>query len=126
MTPSYISLIQAWRSLRAWQQSMALNEPSSLGRLTAAAPSVGPESCGPLTVHGWCLLPRGVHLADAYFTDTGVYRSRDGARATGPFVARSNDDGQTFPMRSLVGYDRGGTDPKAPINAVPLEIFSSI
>jgi hypothetical protein len=64
---------------------------------------------------------RGPFGGRAYFTGTGVYRSRDGARATGPFLARSDDDGQTFPMRSIVAYDRGGTDAQAPINAVPLE-----
>jgi hypothetical protein len=64
---------------------------------------------------------RGPFNGRVYFTGTGVYQSRDGARAAGPFVARSDDDGQTFPMRSVVAYDRGGTDPQAPINAVPLE-----
>jgi hypothetical protein len=64
---------------------------------------------------------RGPFGGRAYFAGTGAYRSRDGARATGPFVARSDDDGQSFPMRSVVGYDRGGTDPQAPTNAVPLE-----
>jgi hypothetical protein len=65
--------------------------------------------------------PAGPFGGRAYFTGTGGYRSRDGARATAPFLVRSDDDGQTFPMRSLVAYDRGGTDPQAPVNAVPLE-----
>ena len=65
--------------------------------------------------------PAGPFGGRGYFTGTGGYRSRDGARATAPFLVRSDDDGQTFPMRSVVAYDRGGTDPQAPINAVPLE-----
>jgi hypothetical protein len=56
-----------------------------------------------------------------YFTGTGVHSSREGERAVSPFLARSDDDGRTFPFRSVVAYDRGGADPQAPLNAVPLE-----
>jgi hypothetical protein len=44
-----------------------------------------------------------------YFTGTAVYPSREGIRTTAPFLARSNDDGRTFPLRSVIG------------NGVPLE-----
>ncbi len=64
---------------------------------------------------------RGPLGGRAYFTSTAVYRSREAARATGLLLVRSDDDGQTFPLRTIVAYDRGGKDPQAPINAVPLE-----
>ena len=64
---------------------------------------------------------RGPFGGRIYFTGTGVYASREGQRGVAPFLARSDDDGRTFPLKSLVAYDRGGTDPEAPINAVPLE-----
>lgn len=57
----------------------------------------------------------------AYFTGTGIHGTHDGARAASPYLARSDDDGQTFPMRSVVAYDRAGAAPHAPINAIPLE-----
>ncbi|MDQ6633540.1 MAG: glycoside hydrolase [Gemmatimonadota bacterium] len=64
---------------------------------------------------------RGAFGGRTYFTGTGVYPSRDGKRAVAPFLARSDDDGRSFPFRSIVGYDRSGADPQAPLNAVPLE-----
>jgi hypothetical protein len=56
-----------------------------------------------------------------YFVATGLYLSRDGARAVAPFLARSDDYGLTFPFRTVIAYDRAGPDPTAPLNAVPLE-----
>jgi hypothetical protein len=56
-----------------------------------------------------------------YLTGTGAYRSPDGRQATGPFLARSDDDGRTFPLRTLVTRDRGGADVNTPINAIPNE-----
>ncbi|MBA3404910.1 MAG: exo-alpha-sialidase, partial [Gemmatimonadaceae bacterium] len=56
-----------------------------------------------------------------YFTGTGVYQSREGTRAVAPFLARSDDFGLSFPLRTLVSYDRGGPDPTALLDAVPLE-----
>jgi hypothetical protein len=64
---------------------------------------------------------RGPFGGRAYFTGTAAYQSRDGARATGLFLVRSDDDGQTFATRSVIAYDRGGSNPNAPINAIPLE-----
>jgi hypothetical protein len=55
-----------------------------------------------------------------YFTSTGLYVSRAGARAVAPFLARSDDEGATFPFRTLVGYDRANSDTSV-LNAVPLE-----
>ena len=70
----------------------------------------------------WMVLApnRGPFAGRIYFTSTAVFRSREGVRATAPFLIRSDDDGQTF-GRNLIAYDRGGADPQAPINAVPLE-----
>lgn len=56
-----------------------------------------------------------------YFTGSGLYQSREGERAVAPFLARSDDEGLTFPFRTIVGYDRGGANPPAPLAAVPLE-----
>ena len=64
---------------------------------------------------------RGPFVGRIYFTGTGVHRSRDGARAVAPLLARSDDGGRTFPMRKLVAYDRGGANPDKPLDAVPLE-----
>jgi hypothetical protein len=54
---------------------------------------------------------RGPFGGRTYFTGTAAYSSRDGGRAVSPFLARSDDDGRSFPFRSVV--DRG----------VPLEPF---
>jgi len=64
---------------------------------------------------------RGLFGGRTYLTGTGVYPSRQGSRGVAPFLARSDDDGKTFPLRSVVAYDRGGIDPGAPLHAVPLE-----
>ncbi len=64
---------------------------------------------------------RGPFGGRIYFTGTGLYQSRDGKRAVAPFLARSDDEGLTFPFRTIVAYDRAGTDPAAPLNAVPME-----
>ena len=56
-----------------------------------------------------------------YFVATGLYQSRAGGRAVAPYLARSDDRGVTFPFRTLVGHDRAGTDPLAPLNVMPLE-----
>lgn len=64
---------------------------------------------------------RGPFGGRTYFTGTGLYQSRDAARAVAPFLARSDDEGLTFPFRTLVAYDRAGPDPTAPLDAVPLE-----
>ena len=64
---------------------------------------------------------RGLFGGRTYFTATALYRSREGARRVAPFLARSDDGGLTFPSRTIVGYDRGGADPAAPLDAIPLE-----
>lgn len=64
---------------------------------------------------------RGPFGRRTYFTGTGQYQLREGARAVAPFLARSDDDGLTFPFQTLVAYDRAGPDPAAPLNAVPME-----
>jgi hypothetical protein len=48
---------------------------------------------------------RGPFGGRTYFTGTAAYPSRDGGRIISPFLARSDDDGRTFPFRSVV--DRG-------------------
>ena len=60
-----------------------------------------------------------------YFTGTGVHPTHEGARTTSPYLVRSDDDGSSFPFRSVVAYDRGGSAPSAPISAVPLEMHVS-
>lgn len=71
----------------------------------------------------WMVVDRGAgpFSGRVYLATTGSYRTPEGRSATAPLIARSDDQGQTFPMRSLVTHDRGGLHPLAPINAVPLE-----
>lgn len=64
---------------------------------------------------------RGLFGGRTYFTGTGVYSTREGSRGVTPFLARSDDGGQSFPLRSVAGDDRNGANPGAPLNAVPLE-----
>lgn len=66
-------------------------------------------------------ISRGLFGGRVYFTGTGIYQTRDGTRAVAPYLARSEDEGLTFPFRTLVAYDRAGSDPSAPLTAVPFE-----
>jgi hypothetical protein len=77
----------------------------------------------PFTDRQWLAVDvgRGPFGGRTYFTGTGVYQSRDGVRAVAPYLARSDDEGLTFPFRTLVAYDRAGPNPAAPLNAVPME-----
>jgi hypothetical protein len=76
----------------------------------------------PPTDRPWMVMTpnRGPFAGRVYFTGTAVFRSREGTRATGALLIRSDDDGQTF-GRNVIAYDRGGENPEAPINAIPLE-----
>ena len=77
----------------------------------------------PNTDRQWLVVDsgRGPFTGRVYFTATGVYQSREGVRAVAPYLTRSDDDGLTFPFRSLVGYDRGSSNSVNPLNAVPME-----
>lgn len=77
----------------------------------------------PYTDRPWLVFDssRGPFGGRAYFTGTGVYQTPNGDRGVAPFLARSDDGIMTFPFRSLISMDRGGPDPAAPLNAVPLE-----
>lgn len=63
---------------------------------------------------------RGLFGERIYFTSTGVYRSREGERAVAPYLARSDDDGLTFPLRTIIAYDKSVSS-ATPLNAVPQE-----
>lgn len=77
----------------------------------------------PNTDRQWLVVDssRGPFAGRVYFTATGVYQSRDGVRAVAPYLTRSDDEGLTFPFRTIVGYDRSGSNSANPLNAVPME-----
>ena len=58
-----------------------------------------------------------------YFSGTGSYWSRSGdpQRTASPYLAWSDDDGQSFPLTNIVAHDIGGPDPQAALIGVPME-----
>jgi hypothetical protein len=76
----------------------------------------------PYTDRQWLVVDsgRGPFGGRSYFTGTGVYQSREGKRAVAPYLARSDDQGLSFPFRTLVAYDRAD-DGSTALNAVPME-----
>jgi hypothetical protein len=118
MTNTGVSLFSTLAQVNGMAQSLVARSTDGgrTWRTTAGFPS---------TDRQWLAVDSSRHPfgGRTYFTATGFHQSRDSGRAAAPFLARSDDHGLTFPFRTLIGYDRAGADPSAPLAAIPLEPF---
>jgi hypothetical protein len=77
----------------------------------------------PNTDRQWLAIDRTRRLfgGRTYLATTGVFQSRGGARSVATYLARSDDDGLSFPFRTLLSHTRDSSSKDVAIDAVPLE-----
>jgi hypothetical protein len=101
-----------------------LGKQSHVARSTDGGRTWRTATVFPFTDRQWLVFDMsssGPFGGRTYYTATGLNQSRDGVPGVALFLARSDDEGLTFPVRTLVTHDRGGPNSAAPLDAIPFQ-----